>query len=147
MYKTTTTNIEQKNVVLSGELEHISRQDIVAVAGKTERGKDEYWLGCVLENMEEELQVQWFDKITPALYQLSETTATISKETVICSGLHMKHMWNYNDVGDKSIRTWKLMTTMETIVSLHNDKMLHQNNFRGCPTKRENKHVQTLLWD
>ena len=126
----------------------VTRFDIIAVSGENDKGKPECWLGCILEEFEMELEVQWFIKTAQALYDLTSQTSKISKETVICKGIHMKHMWNYDDINSVSMGTWKLITGMNTINALHEEKELEQNEFRGLPMKTyTNKVVQTMLWE
>jgi hypothetical protein len=126
----------------------LTTYQILAIAGETEFKRQQYWFAVLKETGVAEVKLQWFQKIqeSAALYTLTSDQEWVSKDSIICSGVQLKHMWNFKDLEDRTLTMWKLVTSMQTITTLHEEQELQQNTFSGLPMKPyQSKNINTNL--
>ena len=95
----------------------------------------DFWLCIALQQTQEFVQVQWMNKIKDAMYEMTEFKDEITQDSVICKGIEMKYMWTYHNDDETNVGVWKLVTSESTIATLHEEKYLIANDFKGLPFK------------
>jgi hypothetical protein len=127
---------------LNGDTTNCKAYAILAVTPNGKRRKrkfSDFWLCILLEdlNNNSNVKVQWMQRLRKGVtYEIIEVQDIIPTESIICTGIEMKFLWNNND-SQNPLGSWKMLTSASIITKLHQDVQLERNKFVALPLQRQ----------
>jgi hypothetical protein len=90
-----------------------------------------------------EVRVQWMQQTKTATeYELMKLEDIISTDSIICSRVQMKYIWEFQF--QQQLGVWKLLTPESIITKLHEEVKLQTNELSTLPLQRSIRRVLNL---